>query len=114
MGVASCLAMSQSRLTPLERRQRHWRGTVRLTWTLGLVWLGLIFGVPWLVSSLAPGQTPWAQVYGWTAQGALVGFWLLVLVYAWAMRQLDRRFDMLERQASDGAENAPERPGRSR
>ncbi|MGA1574681.1 MAG: sodium/substrate symporter small subunit [Burkholderiaceae bacterium] len=50
----------------------------------------------------------------WTAQGALVGFWLLVLVYAWGMRQLDRRFDMLERQASDGAENAPERPGRSR
>lgn len=79
-----------------ERRaalDRHWRRNLRLVAILLAVWAfaGLGCGVllaPWL-NRFALGGFPLG--FWFAQQGAILVFVLLILVYALAMRRLDRR-----------------------
>jgi len=72
---------------------RHWRAAVRLTVALLVVWaaLGLGCGV-WFADWLNGFWLGGFPLGFWFAQqGAIVGFVVLILVYALAMQHLDRR-----------------------
>jgi putative solute:sodium symporter small subunit len=94
--------MKAHELTRLERRQGHWRATRRLTLALLLVWLLMVFGLPLAAPALQGWVGQWPLAFWWSAQGALLGFWLLVLVYAWLMRRVDTRHGMQEQEQEDG------------
>lgn len=75
-------------------KARHWRAVRRLTLVLLLLWaaLGLGCGV-WFADELNAFHLGGFPLGFWFAQqGAIVGFVLLILVYALAMRRIDRRY----------------------
>ncbi|MEO6920216.1 MAG: DUF4212 domain-containing protein [Collimonas sp.] len=75
-----------------HRPPTHWRSTRRLTLALLLVWFGLTFGVIFFARELAN-----MTLFGWplsfymAAQGLALGYLLIVAVYTWQMRSIDRR-----------------------
>lgn len=88
--------MNAPDLTRLERRERHWRTTRGLTLLLLLVWLLMAFGLPLAAPALQQWVGQWPLAFWWSAQGALLGFWLLVWLYAWLMRRVDQHHGMHE------------------
>ena len=70
----------------------HWRHTRRLTLWLLLAWFATTFGVVFFARQLAT-----LQVFGWpisfymAAQGSVLVYVLIVALYAWRMRRLDRQ-----------------------
>jgi putative solute:sodium symporter small subunit len=73
---------------------RYWRRVVALTCGLLLIWaaLGLGAGV-WFAAALAPYRLGGFPLGFWFAQqGAILGFVLLILVYALAMAAFDRAY----------------------
>jgi putative solute:sodium symporter small subunit len=77
---------------PISRPPSHWRSTRRLTLALLLVWLALTFAVIFFARELA--AITW---FGWpfsfymAAQGLALGYLLIVALYTWQMRNIDRR-----------------------
>ena len=71
----------------------YWRLTQRFTWQLLAVWFVLTFGIIFFARELDR-----YTVFGWplsfylAAQGATLGYVVLVGGYAWRLRRLDRRF----------------------
>lgn len=85
-------------------RTRHWRAVVRLLLALLLLWAacGLLAGV-WFAAELNTIQLGGFPLGFWFAQqGAIVGFVLLILVYALVMAWLERRCRR-DLAAADGA-----------
>lgn len=84
-------AGSDPAATPSQRR--HWILTRRLTLQLLAGWFGLTCGIVWFARALDG-----VVVFGWplsfylAAQGATLGYLAIVGLYAWRMRQLDRRY----------------------
>ncbi len=79
-------------MTASKSTQAHWAATKRLTSVLLFVWFVVSFG--WLVFARELAQI---TLFGWplpfyaAAQGAPLIYVLIVGVYAWQMRRLDRR-----------------------
>lgn len=90
---------------------RYWRSVVRLTLVLLGLWVALGLGCGVLLADWLNGFHLGGFPLGfWFAQqGAIVGFVLLILVYALGMRRLDRRHrDELQRLRDPAAREAAE------
>lgn len=80
-------------MTPLKQT-RHWRRTRRLTAQLLLVWLVVTLGTVFFARALA-GIT----LFGWpfsfymAAQGTTLVYLIIVGVYAWRMRKMEKTFE---------------------
>lgn len=81
-----------SRPSAEQQRATHWHATRRLTAVLLATWLTLTFGGIFFARELS-GLT----VFGWPvsfyliAQGLPLAYVLILAIYAWRMRALDRR-----------------------
>ena len=89
------------------RRERHWRGTRRLTAVLLLLWLATSFGAVFFARELSG-----LMLFGWptsfylAAQGASLVYLAIIGVYAWRMRCLDRRYAAEAAAAAQAAQAA--------
>jgi putative solute:sodium symporter small subunit len=74
----------------LLRQHLFWRRTRRLTLGLLLVWLALSLGVPWFARTFDRVHA-FGFPLGWwlAAQGALLGFLVIVVVYVACMDRLE-------------------------
>lgn len=72
---------------------RYWQRTRRLTLQLFLLWLAITVGIVFFARELS-GLT----LFGWplsfylAAQGVLLAYLAIIVVYAWRMRKLDAAF----------------------
>lgn len=84
-------------------RRVHWRRTRRLTATLLVGWLGVGYVVTWFARDLDFPFFGWPFSFWVAAQGGVIAFVGLLVVYAWRMARIDRR---LAADAGAGAEPA--------
>lgn len=82
---------------PAGRQRRYWRAVRWLTAGLLLLWFVAAFGVVFFARQLNFSFFGWPFSFWWAAQGALLVFLALVGLYAHAMRRLDLRHDLDER-----------------
>jgi putative solute:sodium symporter small subunit len=89
--------MEQSSMTP-EKRAAYWRANLVLVAVLLGLWFVISFGFGiLLVEPLNAIRFGGFKLGFWFAQqGAIYGFVVLAFIYAWAMRLLDRQFDICE------------------
>ena len=71
-------------------RARHWRRTQRLTAALLLAWFLVGFVVTWFARELDFPFFGWPFSFWVAAQGGVVVFVLLLIVYARRMARIDR------------------------
>ncbi len=70
----------------------HWQSTRRLTLGLLLVWFVLTFGVIFFARELSGMRWfGWPLSFYMAAQGLVLAYLLIVAVYTWQMRKIDRR-----------------------
>lgn len=78
--------------TPPQQAARYWRANLRLTAALLLVWGVVSFAVMYFARELQFSFFDWPFAFWVAAQGALIVYVLIVGIYAWALRRLDRRY----------------------
>lgn len=84
-------------MTP-ERRRGYWRANLKLLSALLTIW----FVVAYVLGILLADQLNAVRLGGyglgfWFAQqGSMYVFLVLILVYAWAMNRLDKKYDVHE------------------
>jgi putative solute:sodium symporter small subunit len=76
---------------PTAAARRHWRATRALTAALLVVWFVAGFGVAWFARDLSFDFFGWPFSFWVAAQGAGLVFVAVIVVYAVAMRRIDRR-----------------------
>jgi putative solute:sodium symporter small subunit len=76
-------------LEPSDQRRRHWRGNLRLTGALMLVWFLVSFVAAFFARELSQNFFGWPLSFYMAAQGALLIYVVLVWCYARCMRRLD-------------------------
>ena len=82
-------------------RARHWRRTRTLTAALLFIWFVVGFVVTWFARDLDFPFFGWPFSFWVAAQGGIIVFVVLLAVYAWRMRRIDRRFaDEAAREAA--------------
>ena len=86
-------------------RARHWRRTQRLTAGLLAVWFVVGFVVTWFARDLDFPFLGWPFSFWMAAQGGVIVFVALLVVYARRMARIDRRLDA-ERGPDDGRDAA--------
>ncbi|MEO8170600.1 MAG: sodium/substrate symporter small subunit [Oxalobacteraceae bacterium] len=75
------------------QRAIHWRATRRLTTVLLLTWLSITFGGIFFARELSdPTMFGWPVSFYLIAQGIPLIYLLILGIYAWRMRALDRRY----------------------
>ncbi|MFG6416445.1 DUF4212 domain-containing protein [Roseateles sp. DC23W] len=74
--------------TPAARAD-YWRRTRRLTAWLLLAWCLVAFAPVWFARELSVEVFGWPLAFWLASQGALLGFCVIVVYYAWRMRRLD-------------------------
>ncbi|WP_310738608.1 sodium/substrate symporter small subunit [Ideonella alba] len=74
-----------------DAQRRYWRSVRWLTAVLLALWLVAAFGVVYFARTLSFGFFGWTFGFWWSAQGALLVFVALVVVYQVAARRLDER-----------------------
>jgi putative solute:sodium symporter small subunit len=81
-----------------DRARAYWRANLRLIGALLSVWAIVSFGLAILgVEALNRFKIGFLPLGFWVAQqGAIYVFVLLVLIYAWRMQRLDKKFGMEE------------------
>jgi putative solute:sodium symporter small subunit len=85
--------MQESQAPEPNRIDRHWRRVRTITGLLLTVWFGVTFGLMFFARELAG-----TEVFGWpfpffvAAQGAMLIYLAIVMLYAWRMRRLDRQY----------------------
>jgi putative solute:sodium symporter small subunit len=80
-------AMSQ------DARRRLWSQTLRLTFALLGLWLLINFAVPWFARSLDQVRGfGFSAGYWLAAEGALLMYLLIIVIYVWRMEVLERRY----------------------
>jgi putative solute:sodium symporter small subunit len=79
-----------------EAARRRWRRCLRLTALLLAIGCAVTFGVSFFARELSFDWFGWPFSFWMAAQGALVVYLVLVVVYARAMRRLDREFGLEE------------------
>ncbi len=72
-------------------RRMHWRRTQRLTAALLLAWFGVGFGVTWFARDLEFPFFGWPFSFWVAAQGGVIAFVVLLVVYARRMARIDAR-----------------------
>ncbi len=85
---------------------RYWRSNLRLTWILLLCWavLGLgagIIAADWLNNYNLPG-TGYPLGFWFAQQGSIIGFVVLIFIYAFTMNRFDRRHRSELQQIENG------------
>jgi putative solute:sodium symporter small subunit len=77
----------------------HWQSTRRLTLGLLLIWFVLTFGVIFFARELSSiSWFGWPLSFYMAAQGLALLYLLIVAVYTWQMRKIDRRQMQLDRE----------------
>lgn len=77
-------------------RSGHWRDNRRLTAALLSLWFVVTFGGTYFARELDFRFAGWPFGFWLAAQGALLVFLAIVVVYAWRMRRIDRRWGFEE------------------
>ncbi|WP_310741008.1 sodium/substrate symporter small subunit [Ideonella aquatica] len=72
-----------------DAQRRYWRSVRWLTAALLTLWLVAAFGVVYFARALSFGFFGWTFGFWWAAQGALLVFVALVVIYQVAARRLD-------------------------
>ncbi|WP_018147735.1 DUF4212 domain-containing protein [Henriciella marina] len=72
----------------------YWQATIRLTIGLLIIWFAVSFGAGILLRDFLDQWSVGGAPLGfWFAQqGAIYVFVVLIFVYCWAMRRIERRF----------------------
>ena len=86
-----------------DARARHWRRTLRLTGALLLVWFLVGFVVTWFARDLDFPFFGWPFSFWVAAQGGILVFVALLVVYARRMARNDRRLAHANDSADTGA-----------
>ena len=88
---------------PDAARRLFWSRTKRLTTVLLLAWLLINLIVPWFARDL-DGLHAFSFPAGYwlAAEGALLLYLLIVVIYVWAMERLDAQY--LQRMRDDAAD----------
>lgn len=73
----------------LARRRRHWRLNLWWSGALLLIWALVTFGVAYFARPLSMDFLGCPFSFWVAAQGALLVFGALVVIYAWVMKRLD-------------------------
>jgi len=71
-------------------QRRYWRRVLRLTGGLLLVWFVVTFGGVFFARDLGFHFFGWPFSFWLAAQGAVIGYVVLVASYAYALNRLDR------------------------
>ena len=81
-----------------ERARAYWRANLRLIAVLLTIWAVVSFGLAIVgVEALNRFKIGLLPLGFWVAQqGAIYVFVLLVLIYAWQMQRIDKKFGMEE------------------
>ena len=82
----------------------YWRGELRLTLGLLLVWALAAFAGVYFARQLNQPFYGWPFGFFWAALGAPLSFVAIVAVYAWRMAVLDRRLEEQDPAPSLGGE----------
>ena len=88
-------------------RARHWRRTQRLTAALLLAWFLVGFVVTWFARELDFPFFGWPFSFWVAAQGGVVVFVLLLVVYARRMARIDRGLAHEGEPGGDGVDTRP-------
>lgn len=93
--------MTASASAPVDPQpQRYWRRVLRLTGALLLLWSAVTFGGVFFARDLAFDFFGWPFGFWLAAQGAVIGYVVLVAGYAYALNRLDRAHGVDEGRAS--------------
>jgi putative solute:sodium symporter small subunit len=79
-----------------ERNQAYWRANLKLGALLLAIWFVVSFGFGILLVEPL-NRIPFFGFklgFWWAQQGAIYVFIVLIFVYAWAMKRLDRKYDV--------------------
>ena len=90
------LLMGAPRMQLAERHRLYWGRTRALTIGLLLAWFGVTFGVVFFARDLSFSLFGWPFSFYMAAQGCLVVYLLLILLYAYRLRQLDIEYGVDE------------------
>ena len=88
-------------ITPRDRNaQAYWHANIRAVILLLLVWAAVSFGfgillADWLNQFRLPGSG-FPLGFWFAQQGSIYTFVVLIFVYVWIMRRLDRKFGVEE------------------
>ncbi len=85
-------------LDPLTRR-RYWRRNLRVIAALLIVWALVSFGMVFFARELSFNFLGWPFNFYMAAQGSLLVYLALIVVYARAMNRLDRELDAAGRES---------------
>jgi putative solute:sodium symporter small subunit len=83
---------------PLDNHARYWRNNLRWISGLMLIWFLVSFVVIYFARDLNFRIWGWPFGFWMAAQGALIVYGLLVVVYAWAMNREDVAHGVQERE----------------
>jgi putative solute:sodium symporter small subunit len=87
-----------------DSRRRFWSQTLRLTFALLGLWLLINFAVPWFARSLNQVRGfGFSAGYWLAAEGALLMYLAIIVIYVWRMDVLERRY--LSEMHSDDRES---------
>lgn len=91
------------------RAAAYWRANLKLAGALLAIWFLVSFGFGILLVEPLNQFTVFGFKFGfwWAQQGSIYVFIVLIFVYAAAMRRIDRRFDVHERDEA-GAPDSPD------
>lgn len=79
-----------------DPHRRYWRNTLILTGALLALWLFVTFGIGFFARELSFRFFGWPFSFWIGAQGALLVYFGIVVVYAHTMNRWDRAFDVAE------------------
>lgn len=82
--------MSRPARSTMRPAQRRWRTNLRWIAALLLVWFLVTFVVSWYARALDFQFFNWPFSFWVGAQGALIVYLLIIVLYAWRMNRLDR------------------------
>jgi len=83
-------------MDPSESHRQHWRGNLRVTAILLVIWFVASFGVGFFARSLDFNFFGWPFYFYMSAQGSLIVYVLIIWYYARYMERLDHRFGVDE------------------
>ena len=88
--------MTPASSTVVDPARRRWQRTLRLTALLLAIGFVVTFGISYFARTLNFDWFGWPFSFWMAAQGTLVVYLVLVVIYARAMRRLDREYGVEE------------------
>ncbi len=87
---------SSAEAPEVDRNQAYWRANLKLGAVLLSIWFVVSFGFGILLVEPLNEIAFFGFKLGfwWAQQGAIYVFIVLIFVYAWAMKRLDRKYDV--------------------